>query len=95
MKRLGFLVYLAVMAGSSAFGVEASMDSNGSKMHVEMTTEQRLKMADILDKMAICIRTQRSIPDCHQDMMTVCKSTMGKSGCHMMGEEMHHNGRRG
>ena len=55
----------------------------------EATAEQRQKMADIHDKMAACLRSDRPISDCHKEMMKACKSTAGKDGCPMMDEKMH------
>ncbi len=90
MKRIGLLVCFVAMLGNSAFGAETSTKSNGVKMPAEITADQRQKMADIHDKMAVCLRSDRPMADCHQEMMTACKSTMGKNGCPMMSEKMGH-----
>ncbi len=44
----------------------------------------REKMAQIHEKMAACLRSDRSIADCHQDMMNQCHQALGDQTCRMM-----------
>jgi hypothetical protein len=53
-----------------------------------MTAEQRQKMADAHEKMAVCLRSERPVPDCHDELMKGCKETMGATMCPMMGGGM-------
>lgn len=92
MKRLGNLIYAVGIMSIFVFGVETFAKANGSKTNMEITTEQRQKMADVHDKMAVCMRTERPMSDCQQEMMNSCQSTMGKDGCGMMGDKMAHGG---
>lgn len=46
--------------------------------------EQREKMAQAHEKMAACLRSDRPVADCHQEMMQTCRDTMGGQGCGMM-----------
>jgi len=55
------------------------------------TAAQRQKMADIHQKMAECLRSDRPIEDCHKEMATACRETPG--ACPMMGRG--HGGRGG
>ena len=54
--------------------------------------EQREKMAQAHEKMAACLRSDRPVADCHQEMMQACHDTMGAQGCGMM---MGQGGMRG
>jgi hypothetical protein len=46
--------------------------------------EQREKMAQAHEKMATCLRSERPLAECHQEMMQACHDTMGGQGCGMM-----------
>ena len=63
----------------------------------EMTTEQRQKMADAHEKMAVCLRSERPLADCHEEMKSACKASMGSDSCPMMDGSMggmkHHGGK--
>ena len=73
-----------------AFAGNANKMVSSMKMPV-MTVEQRQKMADGHEKMAVCLRSEKAISDCHEEMMKACKEDMGKDGCPMMGGKgMHH-----
>lgn len=64
------------------------------KPHMEMTAEQRQKMADVHEKMAACLKTDKSIEDCHKEMAGSYKDMMGgKESCPMhMGHGKHGKG---
>jgi len=49
-----------------------------------MTTEQRQKMAGAHEKAAACLRSDRPVAECHEEMMKGCQEAMGKA-CPMMG----------
>ena len=95
MKRLAFVVCFLAMFGSFALGAESTSNPNGAKSKSPMTLEQRQKMAGFHEKMAICLRSDRAMQECREEMMNGCKETMGKSGCPMMQEKMdpkmHHS----
>ena len=50
------------------------------------TAEQRQKMADIHQKMAECLRSDRPIAECRSEMATACHDTLGAEACPMMGK---------
>jgi len=54
--------------------------------------EERKQMAEMHTKMAACLESDKPMNECHDEMMTSCKSMMGKSGCPMMGEMGHMKG---
>jgi hypothetical protein len=50
------------------------------------TAEQRQQMADIHQKMADCLRSDRPIAECRKEMATACHDTLGATACPMMGQ---------
>jgi hypothetical protein len=50
------------------------------------TAEQRQKMADVHQKMAECLRSDRPIADCRSEMATACHDVLGADACPMMGK---------
>lgn len=95
MKRITFLMFALATLGNLALGAETTSMSTEAKGPPQLTTEQRQKMADLHDKMAACLRSDRPLSDCHEEMMKGCKEAMGKDGCPMMigkmGHRMHHH----
>ncbi len=83
-KVIGFLSVMALL-GNVALAADSS--SKPGKMP-EPTKEQRQKMADLHEKMATCLKSDRLVYDCRKEMMQGCKETMGKDGCPMMGGKM-------
>lgn len=57
------------------------------KKMMTMTPEQRQSMASAHDKMATCLRSDKSVEDCKKEMMESCEESMGKDGCYMMGKK--------
>ncbi len=53
-----------------------------------MSKEQRQKMADVHQKMAECLRSDKPVGECRSEMMKQCRETMGPTGCPMMGHHM-------
>jgi hypothetical protein len=72
-------------------GMSKSAETKGP---MRPTTEQRQKMAGLHEKMATCLRSDRPMAECRQEMKKGCKDTMGKDGCHMMGGKMGHGMRQ-
>ncbi len=54
-----------------------------------VSKDTREKMATIHEQMAACLRSDKSIADCHSEMRKSCKD-LGEDGCPMMGMGMHH-----
>jgi hypothetical protein len=75
----------------SNVAVAADKPAKGDKWP-EPTKEQRQKMAEMHEKMAACLKSDKPASDCHKEMMASCKEAMGKE-CPMMhgkGHGMHH-----
>jgi hypothetical protein len=53
--------------------------------------EMRVKMASVHEQMAACLRSEKSIAECRDEMMKDCREQMGEQGCPMMGKgiDMH------
>ncbi len=47
--------------------------------------EQREQMAVLHERMAACLRSDKSVTECRSDMMRGCQQTLGASGCRWMG----------
>lgn len=47
--------------------------------------DTREKMAALHEQMAACLRSDKSIADCRDEMRKNCQTTVGSQGCPMMG----------
>jgi hypothetical protein len=91
MKKIATLLCTMVLVGSFAFAQDSSKKASSDKKMPAMTTEQRQKMAEAHEKMATCLRSDKALNECHEEMMKACQEGMGKDGCPMMGGKgMHH-----
>jgi hypothetical protein len=79
------MTLLFAVSTNFAFAANKSK-SKGMTPMAEMTTEQRQEMATAHEKMATCLRSDKSMEDCKKDMMQTCHTMMGKGGCPMMGK---------
>lgn len=50
---------------------------------------QREQMALLHEKMAACLRSDKDLAACHDEMRGNCRTMMGEQGCPMMGGGMH------
>jgi hypothetical protein len=55
----------------------------------EPSKELRAKMAAAHEQMAACLRTDRAMSDCREEMMKECHQLMGEHACPMMGMDKH------
>ena len=85
MKNKYYLI--TAMAFTLLTGIASHANEDKWEMP-NMTSEQRMKMADSHEKMAACMRSTKPMKDCHDEMMKVCEDTMGKD-CPM--GKMHHH----
>ncbi len=53
-----------------------------------VSKETREKMAVVHEQMAACLRSDKSLADCHAEMRKSCKESLGDQGCPMMGMGM-------
>ena len=85
------LVLLAVCMSSQLALADDAAKMDSAKKMPAMTTEQRQKMADAHEKMATCLRSDKPMSGCHEEMMKSCQEGMGKDGCPMMGGKGMHS----
>jgi hypothetical protein len=72
------------LAGAVAYAdTSSSKSSDKSKGMSEMTKDQRQKMADLHNKMADCLKSDRPLSECRQEMAKGCQDSFGKEGCPM------------
>ncbi len=67
---------MTVLVLGAIIGLAATALAQGMPMTPEMTPAQRQKMADVHEKMAACLRSDRAAADCHQEMLQSCQATM-------------------
>jgi transcriptional antiterminator Rof (Rho-off) len=72
------------MGTGAAFAAEASQAA-----YPAPSKEAREKMATMHEQMATCLRSDKLIATCHEEMMKSCHDTMGDKGCPMMGPHDH------
>ena len=85
-------IWLAVSAticlqGAFVWSTDAQAKSKAGKDMPALTAEQRTKMAEAHEKMAACLRSEKTMDACHEEMKTYCHQD-GDNMCPMMG--MHH-----
>ena len=73
-----------VMGAGAASAVDAPMPA-----HAVPTKEMREQMATLHEKMAVCLRSDKAVAVCHEEMMKACHTTMGEKECPMMGMHDH------
>lgn len=94
MKTTFFVLAMTLLIGNSAFA-DDTKSQHGKMPMKELTKEQRSKMADMHEKMAACLRSDKAMSECHKEMMDACKAVgeacpMGHmGGMHNKGM-MHH-----
>jgi hypothetical protein len=50
------------------------------------SAEQRQRMAEVHQKMADCLKSNRPFADCRAEMHQACRGMMGEAACPMMGQ---------
>ncbi len=88
------LIAVSMLAGFSLSAhAEGAAKKPAMKMEMpELTKEQRSTMATAHEKMAACLRSEKSLQDCHEEMRKTCKET--DDHCPMMGMMMGPHGMR-
>lgn len=92
MKRLS----IAAIAAALLISASASAESKSNKDQASdqqqpgtaaVTKEQRQQMATLHEKMAACLRSNKDINECRQEMRQNCQEMMGAQaqGCPMWG----------
>ena len=74
-----------VAAAALAAGGAALAADPGKSAPPAPTPEQRKQMAEVHQRMAACLASDKPIAECRTEMWANCQSLMGKTGCPMMG----------
>jgi len=89
-SKLAFIPALAIAAvsfSSLSWAADAKPTPKATPHGHEMTKEQRQQMAEMHQKMADCLKSDKPLSECRSEMMKACHDKMGAEGCPMMG---HH-----
>lgn len=82
-RILGVGIMLALVGGAFAAGPAPNQGAEPSK-------QAREQMAKMHEEMAACLRSEKSFATCQTQMRERCMTTMGNTGCPMMGAGMQH-----
>lgn len=78
------VLLVAMMFASVTFAADAPPATEPAP-----SKEMREKMAAAHDAMAACLRSEKSLADCRNEMQRSCRQMHGEQGCPMMGMGMH------
>lgn len=78
-KRAFVLVALVAALLGSALAADPST------VNTRLSKEQRAQMAGAHEKMAACLRSDRPLEECREEMHASCVNLFGDEGCPMMG----------
>lgn len=81
--NLLFVIVAGIALVGSGIVLGADAQQSGT---ADPSPASRQKMADIHQKMSICLRSDKPIAECRSDMRKNCQDLMGKDGCPMMGQ---------
>jgi bisphosphoglycerate-independent phosphoglycerate mutase (AlkP superfamily) len=83
MKKILVTIASIALFNSVSFAKDAVKKTDTSvKPSATMTKEQREEMASAHEKMATCLRSDKALDECKQEMMDACKDKAGS--CSMM-----------
>jgi hypothetical protein len=81
--RLALAVASIWISSGPAFGADAAKPTAA-----DPSPEQRHQMAEIHQRMADCLNSERPMTECRGEMQKSCQETMGAGGCSMMDGHM-------
>ena len=84
-RILSISLLCTLIASALMSGFAAAADTTTA----EPSKELREKMAAAHEQMAACLRTDRAMSDCREEMMKQCHELMGEHACPMMGMDKH------
>ena len=83
-SSISYASLLSVLGMASAWSAFAG-DTTASATPTVPTKEMRAQMATVHEQMAACLRSDKSIAHCRNEMMSSCQKIMGPQGCSTMG----------
>jgi len=89
MKQLTIIVAALMLSFGAHAADKGAAQKPGPGKTTEWTKEQRETMAKNHDSMAACLRSDKAIGDCHDEMMKSCQDS---DTCPMKGRMGKHHG---
>lgn len=93
MKILLSTLMILALGTSTTFAADKSKKNKKAPEAMVFTPEERQNMAGVHEKMALCLRSDKSMEDCKKEMMDSCKEMMGDKSCPMMEHGMMNHGK--
>ena len=75
----------ALLGAGAAWSADPAPTAPAAKTAPSPSKETREKMAVLHEQMAACLRSDKSVSECHAQMMKSCHDNLGANGCPMMG----------
>ena len=92
IKTVSVSALLFALLISTTASADEKDTSGHSANHMAATPEMKKDMADMHQKMADCLRTDKSMQDCHGEMMKDCQGAKASGHCSMMDSMMSKGG---
>jgi len=83
-----------VLMALSVIGAVAVAANPAPGASTAPTKATREKMAVLHEQMAACLRSDKPLADCHEQMRKGCQENLGDQGCPMMGMGKRSHGMR-
>ena len=79
--------YVSLLSALGLVGAWSAFagDTTASATPTVPTKEMRAQMATVHEHMAACLRSDKSMAHCRNEMMSNCRKIMGTQECSMMG----------
>jgi cytosine/adenosine deaminase-related metal-dependent hydrolase len=81
--------FLCTLIASAFMSGLAMAADTATAVPPEPSKEVREKMAAAHDRMAACLRTDRTVSDCRDELMKACHQLAAEHGCPMMDKHQH------
>jgi hypothetical protein len=85
MKNKSTLILGSMLSLSLSLAATAKETHPSKKEMPMMTHEQRLKMANAHQQMADCLKSDKPLSECHEQMKKTCSEATDKGACMGMG----------
>lgn len=82
MKKNIIMISMTFIFCAGAFAAESAPKESSTAPSKEL----REQMAKAHEKMALCLRSETSVHDCHDQMRAQCQDMKNGDGCFMMGK---------
>lgn len=81
------IIFVALLMSAGTFAADAPKKAEGKQAADEPSTELREKMAASHERLALCLRSDKKIEECHNEMREQCQDANEGYGCFMMGRK--------